>query len=459
MDNPNTPAPLALAINHVNAIRSATGQMLLALDKKRPCAWAEYGWPENVDFGDFKRLYDRQGIAYGVINRLAGKCWETSPRIIQGEEAEKAQPESPWEKTARRALKKARFWKGLYEADKRRLVGGWSGLLLRTADDSARSAWDQPIKGNPVLVGVIPAWRSQLTPTLDADGEPLSWQYQEDDVEQGARNFTVHPDRIIILGDWRAGVSLLRACYNAFVNLEKISGGSGESFLKNAARQLGINFDAETDLNTIASAYGVKPNELQEVFNDTARRINRGTDSVLATQGAQVSTLVSTVPDPAPHYGVSLQEVSAALEIPVKIIVGMQTGERASVEDIRDFNRRCQGRRVQVLSYDMEDAVDHLIRIKVIDPVDEFYIHWSDLAEAAQAEKLEAADKMATINQKNAGTGEPAPFSADEIRQAAGFEAMEDSDPRPENDPAAQQALAEQRMREAAAQAAAEADA
>ena len=47
---------------------------------------------------------------------------------------------------------------------------------------------------------------------------------------------------------------------------------------------------------------------------------------------------------------------------------------------------------------------------------------WDDLAESTQAEKLEFADKMAGVNQKNAGNGDAAVFTGDEIREAAGYE-------------------------------------
>jgi len=402
-----------------------------ALDDKRESAWCEYGWPSHLEFGNFKHLYDRQGIAYGTVNLLAGKCWEDSPRVIEGEPAEIAQPATTWEKAATAILRNSRFFKAYAEADVMRMVGGWSGLLLQMADDSAQSKWDQPITGKPALLKVTPAWAGQLKPEIDSNGNVLTWEYTEyvgtGDESSQRRQFKVHPDRIVLVGDWRTGVSMLRAPYNAFVNLEKISGGSGESFLKNAARQIHLNFDKDVDLTDIAQAYGVKPNELQEVFNETARRMNRGNDLVLASQGATAVPLVANVPDPKAHAEMNLQEIAASFRMPVKVIVGMQTGERASSEDLKDFNRRGQGRRVHVLSFDLEDAVNQLIRIKVLpDPgAGRYYIHWSDLTEAGKTEKLEAASKMAEINSKMVGVGEV--FTPDEIRQAAGFEARVDS--------------------------------
>ncbi|MEY1278408.1 DUF1073 domain-containing protein, partial [Providencia rettgeri] len=209
--------------------------------------------------------------------------------------------------------------------------------------------------------------------------------------------------------------------YNAFVSLEKVEGGSGESFLKNAARQLSVNFDKEAKLDDLARAYGVEMSELQEIYNDVAREINIGNDAVMITQGANVNPLVTAVSDPTPTYNVNLQTAAAAMDIPSKILVGMQTGERASTEDQKYFNSRCQSRRESELSFEVEDFIDHLTRIKVLEPIAEKTVIWDDLNEQSATEKLDSAEKMSRINQTSLATGEPV-FTVEEIRTAAGHE-------------------------------------
>lgn len=94
-------------------------------------------------------------------------------------------------------------------------------------------------------------------------GQPVSYNFNEqpvgDDGTYGpVRGVTVHPERIIILCEGSedenmlSGVPFLRAGYNKLLDLEKVSGGSAEGFLKNASRQLGIAFDKETNIANLS---------------------------------------------------------------------------------------------------------------------------------------------------------------------------------------------------------------
>lgn len=439
----NDPKRLRLALNaalNQNAIFGSNFRMAMmqgmGADDKRKCAWQEYGWKENLCFSDFFNLYERQGIAHGVVDLLNEKCFETNPWVIQGDEFDEKRPETSWEKSVRLFAKKSKLWKAFKTADAFRLVGRYAGILLQISDGGA---WDTPVTiKKPIIKQLICAWEGQLKPVdiitdsnLDTYGEPAYWQYAEGDVVQGEadssiapRNMKIHPDRIIIIGDWRGGSSFLKAGYNAFVNLEKIEGGSGESFLKNAGRQMHVNYDKEVNLGQIARDYGLKDvSELKTLFDDEAKSLNNGGDRLMITQGAEAKALVSEVPDPDPHYGISIQTISASTRIPAKVIVGMQTGERASVEDLKQFNKRGQGRRVSDLSDDSDQIISHLIRITAIEPAPnaEFTTMWDDLTESSQAEKLAFAEQMSKINQANAGTGEPPVYLSSEMREVSGF--------------------------------------
>ena len=174
-------------------------------------------------------------------------------------------------------------------------------------------------------------------------------------------------------------------------------------------------------MQDIANMYGVEMGDLLERFNEGAYDFNTANDLVLSTQGARVNPVVAVVPDPTPTFNINASAAAAALDMPLKILIGMQTGERASTEDWKQFNSTCMSRRSQRLTLDILNFVDHLIRIKVLKPAVASVV-WDDLNEATQEDRLNAANRMSEINARSIGLGEPE-FTMSEIRVAAGFPA------------------------------------
>lgn len=433
---------LQMAVNHaINDARLARSRMALltpslGLDAKRNCAWAEYGFKEELTFDDLYKLYRRGGIAHGAVEKLVGKCWQSNPEIIEGEDADESKSETAWEKKTKQVLS-ARLWRSFADADRRRLVGCYSGILLHIRDNKA---WNlEPTKGRG-LEKVSVAWAGSLRVSewdtgLNSKtyGQPKMWQYTERLPNGSTRRVDIHPDRVFILGDYTDdAIGFLEPAYNAFVSLEKVEGGSGESFLKNAARQLNVNFEKEIDFNNLASLYGVSIDELQEKFNEVAGEINRGNDVLMTTQGATVTPLVTTVADPTATYDVNLQTAAAGVDIPMRILVGNQQAERSSTEDQKYFNARCQSRRVD-LAFEIEDFCDKLIDLQIIDSVSQKTVIWDDLNEQTGTEKLTNAKTMGEINQTMLGGGDDPAFSREEIRTAAGYD-NDDEEPLGEED-------------------------
>lgn len=417
-----------------------------AADQKRACsAWFEYGFPVDVDFDMLYWLYRREGIAFGAVEKLIGRCWSDDPEVIEGDETDNKKEKTPWERENDAVLSAPWLWKGFAEADRRRLVGRYAGLILHVADGtpSKPSAWDQPVPRRSAsyrLDKVTPAWANSLTvtewdkdPNSSTYGEPLYWQYQE----AASNGFAgvqrkIHRDRIFILGDYRGdAIGFLEPVFNAFVSLEKVTGGSGESFLKNAARQMAINYEKDIDFASIAKKHGIKPEALHAEIQKAARDLNMGNDTLLITQGASAITpMVTAVADPKPTFDVNLQTVSAGVDIPSKILVGNQTGERASTEDEAYMNKRCQGRRDRDMAPEVLDLTRHLMRIGVVTETQKMLtVMWGDLTLPTKTERLANAKLMSDINAASLGTDAPV-FSRDEIREAAGYE-KEDGAPVP----------------------------
>lgn len=202
---------LQLAVNHaINDARLARARMgmlnpSMGLDAKRNSAWCEYGFPEQVTYENLYALYRRGGIAHGAVEKLVGKCWQTNPEIIEGDQADKKRKETAWEKNSKKVFNN-RFWRSFSEADRRRLVGRYAGILLHIRDEKD---WSLPVTKGRGLQKISVAWAGSLTVgewdtglNSQTYGQPKMWQYAERLPNGSSRRVNIHPDRVFILGDY-----------------------------------------------------------------------------------------------------------------------------------------------------------------------------------------------------------------------------------------------------------------
>nr|WP_314425029.1 anti-CBASS Acb1 family protein [uncultured Erwinia sp.] len=424
---------------------------------KRTKLWDEFGYPDQVGFEQYYRAYERNAVAHAAVHKLLDSCWVDNPTIIDGDGSKESTQTTSWEKQVTQLLKK--HWPKIKDADRRNLIGRYSALLIQFKDGRE---WHQPVDRSLVgslkdkaIVRLIPAWESQIKPgNFDTDtmsetyGQPVNYNFNEqpvgDDGTYGpVRGVTVHPDRIIILCEGSedenmlSGVPLLRAGYNKLLDLEKVSGGSAEGFLKNASRQLGISFDSQTDMQTIAQmAKDAGYNDLGEAMNDKMMKLNRGTDAALVTQSGTTSVLSVAAADPAPTWTVTANEFAASIQCPFTIQFGQQTGRLASDEDKTDWAKRCNGRRWGFQSAVVTAVIERFWMVGVIEPPvsGEVTLAWSDLLAPSEKEKIANMQAMADVAQKTQQAYGTAAIEPNEVRAVGELEPLKEPEPPDPND-------------------------
>ncbi len=416
---------------------------------KRTKLWDEFGYPDTVSFDMLYRAYRRNSAAYAGIHKTLDSCWVDKPVIIDGPVADKSKKETEWEKTVTKLLKK--HWAKIKDADRRNMVGHYSAIILQIKDNRP---WSEPVDfslvaklGEVALVKLIPAWESQIKPgsydidTLsDTYGQPINYTFNEqpvgDDGTYGnVRSVTVHPSRVIILAEGSedenmlSGIPLNEAGYNDLLDIEKAKGGSAEGFLKNASRQLGIHFDGQTDMKTIADqAKEAGYKDLGEAMNDKISKLNRGTDSALVTQSGTTSVLSVAAADPTPTWTVSANSYASTIRCPFNILFGKQTGNLASTEDKKAWAATCNERRNSWLSWVLTVTIQRWCDIGMISqPVNgEITVDWSDLLAPGDSEKLDNMGKMADIAQKTQQAFGTSSVEPNEIRAAGELEPLKE---------------------------------
>ena len=402
---------------------------------------ADFGFPERVDFNTAYEAYTRNGIANAGVDKTVEKTWQDLPYLQEFQrDGTKGgdQKETTLEAAIRQRFSDLRVWQHMAEADRRGMVGSYSALILRFADNKQlREPVDRVNGGLTGLVEVIPAWEGQIKPsawntdqTSEGYGQPTMFQFNESAVGETAqpRSFDIHPDRVIV---WSKdgtlnGRSALEPGYNDLLSLSKIIGAGGEGFYKNAKSGLSIEIDKDAKLDSMAAAMGVQTADVVDKIDEQVESFNRGFDKSLMTQGMKVTPIQVSLPSPEHFFAVAAQSFAASMKIPMKILVGSQTGERASTEDAEEWSRTCMGRRTNQVIPAILTFVGRLEQVGIL-PAKDWFLSWSDLTDASIADKVALADKMADVNVKMKDTGEFV-FTIDDMRSVADREPLSDAD-------------------------------
>ncbi|OCG56858.1 hypothetical protein A9G30_02145 [Gilliamella sp. Fer4-1] len=415
-------------------------------NSKRAYIDREFGYPENLTFSDYYKLYKRNSAARGFVERLSDICWMDYPKFIDGDIREQDTKLTAWEKTVT-DLFNDKLWTSIIEADKRGIVGRYAGLIIQLRDGKK---WDEPVdvyvmnRLNPVdaIVKIIPAWEEQLTACEwnndESDenyGQVTMYQFNETSIgnNPGKPNLSrrIHPDRVIILNETSVinsmddGESQLEVGYNDLIDMMKYSGGSAEGFLKNASRQVHVNFDVDTDMSELERELRRRGFEQPaDALNKQIELLNSGTDSALITSGATANILSVSPADPSSGWTVSANSFAASVRMPFTIIFGQQTGRLASDEDKDDYAKRGMSRRNGFLTALIKNLVNQFIKLRVIEPLKNgtLTLKWSDLLAPSQADRIDVMLKMSDVNVKaQQSMGIPV-FTPNEIREAGGYE-------------------------------------
>lgn len=404
--------------------------------------YADFGYPTAPKFADFHALYERNGLARAGVDKTVAKTWQDFPFLLERpRDGGEARKETRWEKQIRERFDDLRLWQHLAEADRRGMVGDYAGVILRVGDGKALR---QPVKGKVRggllgLVEVIPAWEGQLSvgqwdtdQTSPTYGQPLMYQFNEAAVGNSTqpRAFEVHPDRVLI---WSRdgtvnGTSALKAGLNDLFAIEKIIGAGGEGFWKNAKSSPVLEVDKEANIAAMAKAMGVAPEDVADKMGEQVEAWQSGFDEMLMLQGMTAKALGVTLPSPEHFFSVAAQSFAASMMMPLKILVGMQTGERASTEDAEEWAQTNMSRRTSFVIPNIMALVRRLERFGMI-PERDWSLAWTPLTEAKPAEKMSRAVQMVTANKASVEATSERVFTNAEIRAAAGdYEPLSDAE-------------------------------
>ncbi|WP_303763795.1 anti-CBASS protein Acb1 family protein [Sphingobium yanoikuyae] len=389
----------------------------------------DYGWPEELSFEQLYDLYCRYSLATAAVDKTIAKTWQTMPELWESEKPGKSAAEA----VVAKHFAKRKIWRSLMDADRRSMVGAYAGAIILLRDGKQLfEPVDRVPRGIESLAGIIPAWEEQLTPleydqdqTSETYGEPLYFQYDEQAVGDtqavGKSQVRIHRDRILIWSD--DGTincrSALEPGFNDVSDAAKIKGAGAEGFWKSARGAPIIEAPTGVSPEDVRNGLGVASNaDAIDKLNDQVDQFQAGFDKALMLGSFSAKPLTISLPQPKEFWEIAAQSFAASVSMPVKILIGNVTGERASTEDADEWAQTNMSRRANRVIPLLDDLIGRLVRWGALDSKP-WTIGWTSLLESSPDDKLARAEKMANINSQQ---GNEPVFLADEIREEAGYQ-------------------------------------
>lgn len=362
-----------------------------------------FNWDKDPDVDAYYSMALRNPFGYAVTFLPSMTSWRDPPKIVDQADTDN---ETDFEDELSTLEDDLGLWNGAKRADKLCGIGKYGALILQYDDIDDVDSWSQEVSNPDNLIGLRPVSRRSITQitlggaSSERWGKPVEYTIdlsdENDSVEvKGPDEIEIHHSRVIhipsdqLLDDEVRGVERQAPVYNNLVDIEKAMGSAGELAYRASAWGININIDPDFKLDD--------PNELR----NHARRWYYGLEPILQTEGAaDVENLGGENIDPNPIIQANVKGISAAKGMPQSVLVGNETGERATTEDLKEWYGKIQERREEFVEPRIVRAlIDRLQEHDILpEPQGDGYdVEWKPLAEMDEKERSEIQNNRAQM--------------------------------------------------------------
>lgn len=405
------------------------------------------GYQTTLKEQNYIAKYERgPGIARGIIDKPVHDCWKGEIQIHEAEDQDADETE--------------------FEKEVRKFIQGEYTRMPPVARFRAADRWARLLEYSLVLVGVNDAEAEQeegsrgLEDPVDAnsieslddlnflavykqtqvdwesttlDEDPTSPRYRlpesysiditEDD------NRDVHHSRIIHIveepdEDELRSSPLYKPIFNRLDDLQKLLGGSAEMFWR--AAWPGLVLKPPTDSDGVPMRFEDSGDSVAEQIGEYRNNLNR-----LHRITGELEKLDTDVASPEDQIGVQIEDISAHVDIPMSVIRGNETGERATEQDKAMYHEFISGRRSEHCEEQFWRKIFDRFHEWGILPSTEsgdeetnsWEVEWAPQEEQTEADKADVAQKWATAIKEMSGGNPNELASPGERRKKMGMDA------------------------------------
>jgi len=363
-----------------------------------------YGYPENLKHEHYQARIKRQDISKRIVEAYPKACWGDMPKI---EDDTETQELTEFEKSFIKLCKKLNLIKYIKNLD---ILAGWGhySVLLIGVNDG--QDFSKPLNLNnlndddilylsPRTEHLARISEFEQDPRSKNYGKPLyytieSGGYASNDGGQlmSSKTQQVHYSRVIHVAENALtndviGTPRLEPVYNRLIDLDKIIGGSAETFFLNSRGGLHLDIrDVSNNFEDSEKEIVVK--NMQDYTNSLTRFIQ--------TAGMDVEAINHNIADPKNHFDVLISLISATTEIPKRILLGSEQGQLASTQDFNNFQERVKKRQHNYCEYTiLRPIIDFFINAGVLPTPknNEYNVVWENLEAVDDLKKAEISLK------------------------------------------------------------------
>jgi hypothetical protein len=359
-----------------------------------------FGYDLEIRCEHFFAMYSRNGIAGRIIKAFPKSTWKDDP-VIRDEAGDNFE-DSPFVNAVEDWAEANNLFWYLERADRLAQIGQYSVLYLGFQGGQP----DAPIMGRPKLLFMQP-YIETAAQIVEFESDTKSPRYglpkyytlqTGNPTSGGGRNsnkgtLRVHHSRVmhfaeILDSDETYGQPVLRPVFNHLKDLEKVLGGSAETFWLNSRPGLALSADAEANLDTAAIA------DMKQQTEEWEHQLRR----VIALQGVTPTQLSAEIADPKPNVEVLLQMIAGGVGMPMRILVGSERGELSSAQDENNWDSRISERRTKYATPRVLKPFGQLM----IDtgnwpvPKGEWWVEWPEISTLSESEKANVASIKTT---------------------------------------------------------------
>ncbi len=195
------------------------------------------------------------------------------------------------------------------------------------------------------------------------------------------------------------GQPRLARVLNRIDDLFKVLGGSAELYWQNVAGIWHANISPDVT---------VSPEDLDQ-FEDDMLAARHGITRLIQTRGTELGLVTGSSTDPSGTYDALKQVISAAAEIPERVLFGSERGQLAGDQDQKEWQARIAARQNQYAEpIILRQTLDRFIMLGALPaPVGGYEVDWPPLDAPSTSDRAETAAKFGEAISKLAPAGAP----------------------------------------------------